>query len=177
MYDDLDWEYTSTATGSFTSTTTGCVGTITLPATGTGYNTTPYVTVTGLGGGGGTTSGSLPQSGSNWGVISVTSSAPQATIVISNEGEIYRGATSKGTGLFERLEKLERMLGILRRERGLEDQYEPLREIGDRYEAACDEAIAKIIDTAAIDLGALARSYENAITQARVYIALTKEPA
>lgn len=100
----------------------------------------------------------------------------QAAIVISSDtGDIYRGKKRDGLGVFERLEKLERMLGILSRQRSLEESYPPLKQTGEEYERVCERAIASIIDVAAKELGDLRDRYEAEADQARVYIELSRE--
>jgi len=175
MYDE--WDYTTTATGSSTSATTGGVGTITIPALGGTTNSTQWVTVAGGGGGGGgyVSTGSPGQiyttgtGGPGWSDIKTNT-----TIVIDKDGEIYRGNDRKN-GLFQRLERLERMLGILHRDTDLEAQWEPLRDIGDAYDDICDEAIRRISEVVAGELKVLQDQYEDCKTQARVYIKLSKE--
>ena len=177
MYDE--WDYTATATGSFTGSTTGGVGTITIPALGGTSSSTQWVTVAGGGGGGGYVSTGSPgqiyttgvggAGGPGWSDIST-----QTTIVIGKDGEIYRGNDRKN-GLFQRLERLERMLGILHRDSDLEAQWEPLRDIGDAYDDICDEAIRRISEVVAGELKVLQDQYEDCKTQARVYIKLSKE--
>ena len=178
MYDD--WDYTATATGSFTTgTTTGGVGTITIPALGGTTSSNQWVTVTGGGGGGGAyynnNSGKIYTTGVGAGGAPGWSDVTtQTTIVIGKDGEIYRGNDRKN-GLFQRLERLERMLGILHRDADLESQWEPLREIGDAYDEVCDEAIRRISEVVAGELKVLQDQYEDAKTQAKVYIKLSKD--
>lgn len=173
MYDDHD---TMITTGSWTcSATSGGIGTITIPTTGTGYSGSQLITVTAGGGGGGgyATSPMFLSTGTGPGYSTVDGN--RATITLSANGEIYRGPERKGNGVFERLERLERMLGILHRDANLEALWPPLRDIGDAYDEICDEAIRRISEVVAGELKALHDQYEDGKTQANVYMTLCKE--
>lgn len=138
-----------------------------MPATGTVYKLS-NVSVSGT--------ASATMTMSSTGSIGWTDPAYQAAIVISSDtGDIYRGRKRDGLGVFERLEKLERMLGILSRQRSLEESYPPLKQTGEEYERVCERAIASIIDVAAKELGDLRDRYEAEVDQARIYVELSRE--
>lgn len=98
-------------------------------------------------------------------------------ITLQKHGDIYQMSDGKVTdkGLFDRLERLERMMGILRRDKGLENVYKPLQEAGDKYDAVLDDAIADIMNIAINTMKQHADDYEQLKTEARVYHALTKD--
>lgn len=142
---------------------------VSIPTPSTGYGPSNVFTA-------GTSMSSAIMTMTATGSLGWNDTARQAAIVISSDtGDIYRGHMNKGAGLFERLEKLERMLGILSRQRSLEDEYPPLRQTGEEYESVCERAIASIIDVAAKELGDLRDRYEGEVEQARVYMALKGE--
>jgi len=97
-------------------------------------------------------------------------------LVIDEHSDIYKSSqSSKELGVFQRLLRLERMLGILQRNRDLEANWPPLREIGDAYDAACDKAIQKISDMVAVDLKHMHEQYQDAVSQAKMYVTLTRD--
>lgn len=108
-------------------------------------------------------------------IMTITPEHQGAIVIAAEDGDIYRGKSVKGNGIFHRLEKLERMLGILSRQRSLEDAYPPLRQTGEEYELACNRAIASIIEAAATELSGLRDRYESEAKQARVYVELSRE--
>lgn len=94
-----------------------------------------------------------------------------------HDGDIYRMTTGNQVkdGVFDRLERLERMMGILRRDKALENAYDPLREAGDKYDAVLDHAIADIMNIAINTMKQHADDYERLKSEAKVYQALTKD--
>lgn len=94
-----------------------------------------------------------------------------------HDGDIYRMTTGNQIkdGVFDRLERLERMMGILRRDKALENAYDPLREAGDKYDAVLDHAIADIMNIAINTMKQHADDYERLKSEAKVYQALTKD--
>lgn len=98
-------------------------------------------------------------------------------ITLQKNGDIYQMSDGKvaDNGLFDRLERLERMMGILRRDKGLENVYKPLQEAGDKYDAVLDNAIADIMNIAINTMKQHADDYEQLKTEAKVYHALTKD--
>ena len=149
---------------------------ITMASTGTGYITTPYITVTGAGGGGGGTGYSgqiLTTNTTNTG--DTTWATGGGTIRIS-AGDIFQGGVSNADdGLFARLERLERLMGIMRRDRSLEHDYEPMRQLGDAYDDAVDDAIQAIMEVTLGKLKAMEQEYESMREQAKVWRALSKD--
>ena len=91
------------------------------------------------------------------------------------DGDIYRMSDKATTGVFDRLERLERMMGILRRDRTLESVYKPLQEAGDKYDNILDTAIADIMNIAIDTMKSHADYYDQLTVEAKVYHALTKE--
>ena len=176
-----------------TTTTLGKIASVTVTTAGTGYSPTngtaytnatmaggfsgPYTITTTGGGGGGFTSGSGTYlTNTTTGIAWDNGLSQQAKITISEGGDIYQGHdTKRAKGVFQRLERLERMLGILHRKWDLEADYEPLRQIGDEYDAVCDDAIAKISEAVFGELKAIQDRYEEAMDQAKVYRALTRD--
>ena len=146
---------------------------ITMASTGTGYITTPYITVTGAGGGGGGYSGQIltttTTGDTSW------QTGGRETIRIS-AGDIFQGGVSNADdGLFARLERLERLMGIMRRDRSLEHDYEPMRQLGDTYDDAVDDAIQAIMEVTLGKLKAMEQEYESMREQAKVWRALSKD--
>ena len=149
---------------------------ITMASPGTGYITTPYITVTGAGGGGGTgysgqilTTNTTNTGDTTWGT------GGRETIRIS-AGDIFQGGVSNADdGLFARLERLERLIGIMRRDRTLESDYEPMRQLGDTYDDAVDDAIQAIMEVTLGKLKAMEQEYESMREQAKVWRALSKD--
>ena len=160
-----------------TNTTTLAKGTM---VTNGGYTTgtTPYVTVIGGGGGGGTgysgqiltTTTTTTTGATTWGT------GGREAIRISADGDIFQGGNSNADdGLFARLERLEQLMGIMRRDRSLESDYEPLRKLGDDYDDAADAAIQTIMDTTLNKLKHMEQEYESMREQAKVWRALSKD--
>jgi hypothetical protein len=157
--------------------------TVTLPiataVTNGGYTTgtTPYVTVVGTGGGGG--------SGYSGQILTTTTTATGATtwgtggreaIRISADGDIFQGGnTNADDGLFARLERLERLMGIMQRDRSLERDYEPMRVLGDDYDDAVDAAIESLMEVTLHQLKHLEQEYESMREQAKVWRALSRD--
>ena len=158
-----------------TNTTTLAKGTM---VTNGGYTTgtTPYVTVTYGGGGGGTgysgqilTTNTTNTGDTTWGT------GGREAIRIS-AGDIFQGGVSNADdGLFARLERLERLIGIMRRDRTLEGDYEPMRQLGDAYDDAVDDAIQAIMEVTLGKLKAMEQEYESMREQAKVWRALSKD--
>jgi hypothetical protein len=150
---------------------------ITMASPGTGYITTPYITVTGAVGGGGTgysgqilTTNTTNTGDTTWGT------GGREAIRISADGDIFQGGhTNADDGLFARLERLERLIGIMRRDRTLESDYEPMRKLGDAYDDAVDEAIQSIMDITLNKLKHMEQEYESMREQAKVWRALSKD--
>lgn len=158
-----------------TNTATLAKGTM---VTNGGYTTgtTPYVTVIGGGGGGGTgysgqilTTNTTNTGDTTWGT------GGREAIRIS-AGDIFQGGVSNADdGLFARLERLERLIGIMRRDRTLEGDYEPMRQLGDAYDDAVDDAIQAIMEVTLGKLKAMEQEYESMREQAKVWRALSKD--
>ena len=158
-----------------TTTATLAKGTM---VTNGGYTTgtTPYVTVIGSGTGGGTgysgqilTTNTTNTGDTTWGT------GGRETIRIS-AGDIFQGGVSNADdGLFARLERLERLIGIMRRDRTLEGDYEPMRQLGDAYDDAVDDAIQAIMEVTLGKLKAMEQEYESMREQAKVWRALSKD--
>ena len=93
------------------------------------------------------------------------------------DGDIYRMSTGNqvSDGVFNRLERLERMMGIMRRDSDLENVYKPLADAGNKYDQVLDTAIADIMNIAINTMKQHADDYERLTVEARVYRALTKE--
>jgi hypothetical protein len=150
-----------------------------MTVTNGGYTTgtTPYVTVVGTGGGGG--------SGYSGQILTTTTTATGATtwgtggreaIRISADGDIFQGGnTNADDGLFARLERLERLMGIMKRDRSLERDYEPMSKLGDDYDDAVDAAIQTIMDVTLHKLQHMEQEYESMREQAKVWRALSKD--
>ena len=146
---------------------------ITMASPGTGYITTPYITVTGAVGGGGGYSGQIltttTTGDTTWGT------GGRETIRIS-AGDIFQGGVSNADdGLFARLERLERLMGIMRRDRSLESDYEPMRKLGDDYDDAVDAAIESIMFITLHKLEHMEVEYNSMREQAKVWRALSKD--
>ena len=155
-------------------TTPYITGNISAGGGGTGYITTPYITVTGAGGGGGTGYSGQILTTTNTGATSWQTGGRE-TIRIS-AGDIFQGGVSNADdGLFARLERLERLMGIMRRDRTLEGLYEPMRQLGDAYDDAVDDAIQAIMEVTLGKLKAMEQEYESMREQAKVWRALSKD--
>jgi hypothetical protein len=95
---------------------------------------------------------------------------------ISADGDIFQGGnTNADDGLFARLERLERLMGIMKRDRNLERDYEPMCVLGDAYDDAVDAAIQTIMDVTLHKLQHMEQEYENMRQQAKVWRALSKD--
>ena len=150
---------------------------ITMASPGTGYITTPYITVTVAGGGGGGTgySGQILTTNTTNTGDTTWGTGGRETIRIS-AGDIFQGGVSNADdGLFARLERLERLMGIMRRDRTLEGHYEPMRQLGDAYDDAVDDAIQAIMEVTLGKLKAMEQEYESMREQAKVWRALSKD--
>ena len=98
------------------------------------------------------------------------------TIRISADGDIFQGGdTNADDGLFARLERLERLMGIMRRDRSLESDYEPMRVLGDAYDDAVDAAIESLMEVTLHKLEHMEQEYESMREQAKVWRALSKD--
>ena len=170
--------YTGTGTAAtIPNSNSGMTTSITLPSAGTGYITTPYITVTGGGGGGSGYSGQILTTTTTTTTGATTwSSGGRESLRISADGDIFQGGNSNADdGLFARLERLERLMGIMRRDRSLESDYEPMRMLGDAYDDAVDAAIQTIMDVTLHKLEHMEQEYESMREQAKVWRALSKD--
>ena len=157
-----------------TTTATLAKGTM---VTNGGYTTgtTPYVTVIGGGGGGGTGYSGQILTTNTTNTGDTTWATGGGTIRIS-AGDIFQGGVSNADdGLFARLERLERLMGIMRRDRSLESDYEPMRMLGDAYDDAVDAAIESIMFITLHKLEHMEQEYESMREQAKVWRALSKD--
>jgi len=146
--------------GIGTYTGTGTIHTISHG--GTGYSNNTAITLTGGGGGGG--------GYADW------TNTSRPSISISADGDIFQGsATNSDDGLFARLERLERLMGIMKRDRNLECDYEPMRQLGDAYDDAVDAAISEIMAVTLGKLQHMEEEYESMREQAKVWRALSKD--
>ena len=99
-----------------------------------------------------------------------------AVVTLTNGGDIYQDSdTSISGGVFNRLERIEEMMGILRRDYKLEYVYEPLAEAGDRYDAVLEKAIAEIMEITSTHMKKYAEEYDELAMQAKVYRKLTED--
>jgi hypothetical protein len=99
-----------------------------------------------------------------------------AVVTLTNGGDIYQDSdTSISGGVFNRLERIEEMMGILRRDYKLEHIYEPLAEAGDRYDAVLEKAIAEIMEITSTHMKKYAEEYDELAMQADIYRKLTKD--
>jgi hypothetical protein len=156
----------------------GSIGAITLTSSGTGYttSTTPYITVTGGGGGGGSGGYMNQVLTTNTGGTTSWNTGGREVMRISADGDIFQGgSTNADDGLFARLERLERLMGIMRRDRSLERDYEPMRQLGDAYDDAVDAAISEIMEVTLGKLAHMEQEYESMREQAKVWRALSKD--
>ena len=157
-----------------TNTTTLAKGTM---VTNGGYTTgtTPYVTVIGGGGGGGTGYSGQILTTNTTNTGDTTWATGGGTIRIS-AGDIFQGGVSNADdGLFARLERLARLMGIMRRDRSLDSDYEPMRMLGDAYDDAVDAAIESIMFITLHKLEHMEQEYESMREQAKVWRALSKD--
>ena len=116
----------------------------------------------------------------NTGIISISQSLNNVVqtpaVILHNDGDIYQDSDrSKSAGVFNRLDRIEEMMGILRRNYKLENIYEPLAEAGDRYDAVLEKAIAEIMEITTTHMKKYANEYDELTTQAEVYRKLTKD--
>ena len=133
---------------------------------------TPDLTVTGSGGSGG--AGQMIYTNDT--STSVLSLLKKEAIRISGNGDIFHGKSKHDNdGVFARLARLERLMGIMQRDRDLESDYEPMRELGDAYDVAVDAAIESIMDAALNKLKHIEDKYKNMRPQAEMWRALTKD--
>ena len=157
-----------------TNTATLAKGTM---VTNGGYTTgtTPYVTVIGGGGGGTGYSGQILTTNTTNTGDTTWGTGGRETIRIS-AGDIFQGGVSNADdGLFARLERLERLMGIMRRDRSLESDYEPMRKLGDDYDDAVDAAIESIMFITLHKLEHMEVEYNSMREQAKVWRALSKD--
>ena len=158
-----------------TTTATLAKGTM---VTNGGYTTgtTPYVTVIGGGGGGTGYSGQILTTNTTNTGTATWGTGGRETIRISADGDIFQGGnTNADDGLFARLERLERLMGIMRRDRSLERDYEPMRKLGDDYDDAVDAAIENLMEVTLHKLEHMEQEYESMREQAKVWRALSKD--
>jgi hypothetical protein len=95
---------------------------------------------------------------------------------ISADGDIFQGgSTNADDGVFARLERLERLMGIMQRDRSLERDYEPMRQLGDAYDDAIDAAISEIMAVTLHKLKHMEEEYDSMREQAKVWRALSKD--
>ena len=73
------------------------------------------------------------------------------------------------------MERLERLMGIMRRDRSLESDYEPMRKLGDDYDDAVDAAIESIMFITLHKLEHMEVEYNSMREQAKVWRALSKD--
>ena len=116
----------------------------------------------------------------NTGVISVSQSlnniVQTPAVILHNDGDIYQDSDrSKSAGVFNRLKRIEEMMGILRRDYKLENVYEPLAEAGDKYDAVLEQAIAEIMEITSTHMKKFAEDYDELAIQAKVYRKLTED--
>jgi hypothetical protein len=116
----------------------------------------------------------------NTGIISISQTLNNVVqtpaVILHNDGDIYQDSDrSKSAGVFNRLERIEEMMGILRRNHKLENIYEPLAEAGDKYDAVLEQAIAEIMKITSTHMKKFAEDYDELAMQAEVYRKLTKD--
>ena len=135
-------------------------------------SSTPYLTVTGSGGGGGagqmiyTNNTSTP-------VLSIA--AGSEAIRIGGNGDIFQDRAREAGGVFARLERLERLIGIMQRDRNLERDYEPMQQLGDAYDIAVEAAIQAVLDITLDKFAHMEQEDEDLRQQAEMWRALTKD--
>jgi len=157
--------------GTYTSTGTSA----TTSHTGTGYGNNGYITVTGAGGGGGGYANQVLTTNTG-GSTTWTGVGGREVMRISADGDIFQGgSTNADDGVFARLERLERLMGIMRRDRSLERDYEPMRQLGDAYDDAVDAAISEIMAVTLHKLKHMEEEYDSMREQAKVWRALSKD--
>jgi len=92
------------------------------------------------------------------------------------KGDIFQSDTTHDNdGVFARLARLERLMGIMQRDHTLECDYEPMRELGESYDVAIDSAIQQIMDAALHQLKHMEQEYEDLRQQAEMWRALTRD--
>ena len=116
----------------------------------------------------------------NTGIISISQSLNNVVqtpaVILHNDGDIYQDSDrSKSAGVFNRLARIEEMMGILRRNYKLENIYEPLAEAGEKYDAVLEQAIAEIMKITTTHMKKYANEYDELTMQAEVYRKLTKD--
>ena len=116
----------------------------------------------------------------NTGIITVSQSLNNVVqtpaVILHNDGDIYQDSDrSKSAGVFNRLKRIEEMLGILRRDYKLEHIYEPLAEAGEKYDAVLEQAIAEIMEITSTHMKKFAEDYDDLAIQANVYRKLTED--
>ena len=116
----------------------------------------------------------------NTGIISISQTLNNVVqtpaVILHNDGDIYQDSDrSKSAGVFNRLERIEEMMGILRRNHKLESVYEPLAEAGEKYDAVLEQAIAEIMKITSTHMKKYASDYDELAMQAEVYRKLTKD--
>jgi len=116
----------------------------------------------------------------NTGIISISQTLNNVVqtpaVILHNDGDIYQDSDrSKSAGVFNRLERIEEMMGILRRNHKLENIYEPLAEAGEKYDAVLEQAIAEIMKITSTHMKKFADDYDELAMQAEVYRKLTKD--
>ena len=126
------------------------------------------------------TGGGISYHPTNTGIISISQSLNNVVqtpaVILHNDGDIYQDSDrSKSAGVFNRLERIEEMMGILRRNYKLEDIYEPLAAAGDKYDAVLEQAIAEIMEITSTHMKKFAEDYDELAMQAEVYRKLTKD--
>ena len=170
---------TCTATISNGGYITGTVPSthMTVSGTGTGYsaNAGQYLTITGGSGGGSgqilTTNNAITSP-----LVWANTTANNVAIRVTSKGDIFQGDTTHDNdGVFARLARLERLMGIMQRDHTLERDYEPMRELGESYDDAIDAAIQQIMDAALHQLKHMEDEYDSMREQAKVWRALSKD--
>ena len=165
--------HTGTA-ATIPNSNSGMPTSITVPSAGTGYttSTTPYITLTG----GGSGYANQVLTTNTGGTTTWTGVGGREVMRISADGDIFQGgSTNADDGVFARLERLERLMGIMQRDRSLERDYEPMRQLGDAYDDAVDAAISEIMAVTLHKLKHMEEEYDSMREQAKVWRALSKD--
>ena len=119
---------------------------------------------------------SSSHSGTAASLVYANTTASQVAIRVSGKGDIFQGDTTHDNdGVFARLARLERLIGIMQRDHTLERDYEPMRELGESYDVAIDSAIQQIMDAALHQLKHIEDEYEDMRQQAEMWRALSKD--
>jgi hypothetical protein len=109
-------------------------------------------------------------------LVWANTTANKVVIRVSGKGDIFQGDTAHDNdGVFARLARLERLMGIMQRDHHLERDYEPMRELGESYDDAIDSAIQQIMDAALHQLKHMEDEYECMREQAEMWRALTRD--